>query len=107
MLGLLLFNIFVEDMDSRIECTLSKFSGDTRGKEFYPEGLGQVWEVDPWQPQEVQQGQVQDAASGLGQSQAQLNVGREWLESSPEENDLEASVDERSNMCQQYVLAAQ
>jgi len=30
VLGLLLFNIFVGDVDSRIECTLSKFSENTK-----------------------------------------------------------------------------
>lgn len=77
VLGPTLFNIFVGDMGSEIECTLSKFADDikavwcdqhTGGKGYYPEG--------PDRPHEVVQCQVHGLASGSGRCQAQIQA--EW-----------------------------
>ena len=45
-------------------------------KGCHPEGAGQAREEGPCQPQEVQQHQVKSPATGLGQSQAQIQVGQ-------------------------------
>jgi len=42
-----------------------------------------------------------------GQSQADIQVGQEWLESSPKDKDLGVSVNERFNVSRQCALAAQ
>ena len=84
-LASVLFNTFVKDIGDGIECPLTMIADDTKlsgavdaleGRGSHPEGTGQAGEVGPCEPNEFQQGQVQGAALGKGQSQVFILTGR-------------------------------
>ncbi|PKU43332.1 hypothetical protein llap_6372 [Limosa lapponica baueri] len=84
------FNIFVGDMDSGIESTLSKHERWARANHM-----------------KFNQAKCRVLHLGRGNPRHKYRLGREWLESSPEEKDLEVLVDQKINMNQQCALAAQ
>ncbi|GAB0183650.1 mitochondrial enolase superfamily member 1 [Grus japonensis] len=116
ILGLVLFNILVSNMDSGIECTLRKFADDTKlcGVVDMLEGRDAIqWDPDRlerWDRvncMKFNKAKCKVLHRGWGNPKHNYRLGREWTESSSEERELGVLADEKLNMSQQCVLAAQ
>ncbi|KAJ7410191.1 hypothetical protein BTVI_54089 [Pitangus sulphuratus] len=106
VLGLALFNIFVSDTDSGIKCPLSRFSDYTNPCDAVDtqEGRDAIHRyLERWAHMNLIK--FNKAKCKISPKQ-KYRLSGEWIENSPEENDLGMLVNEKFSMTCQCVLAA-
>jgi len=116
VLGLVLFKIFVSDMGSGIECTLSKSANNTKlcsavntleRRDVIQRNFDNLERWACANLMKFDKAKCKVLHMGWGNPKHKYSMGGEWIEGSPEDENLGVLVDEKLNMTQQCVLTAQ
>jgi len=115
VLGPVLFNIFDGNMDSVIEHTLSKFDDDTKlhgavdtleGRDTVQRDLDRLERWAHVNIMKLHKVKCKALHINQGNPKHKYRLGREWIKSSPEEQDLGVPVDGKLNMARHHALTA-